>query len=104
MKWRRQLRRAILSLRCTANIRHRLLGAKVGEAQYLIAQERRFENWAAVKRHVAEMTREREFALTQAALPPHARSLLDGDLRTLHIRCGSDLKIPLQNAGFGGLL
>jgi hypothetical protein len=64
---------------------------KLAEAQYLIAQELRCENWAALKRHIAAMTRERE-----------ARSLLDGDLRTLHIRCGSDLEIPLQNAGFGG--
>jgi hypothetical protein len=75
---------------------------KLAEAQYLIAQELRFENWAALKRHIADMTREREFAQAQAALPPDARSLLDAELRTLHIRCGSDLKIPLQNAGFGG--
>jgi hypothetical protein len=75
---------------------------KLAEAQYLIAQDLRFENWAALKRHIAEMTHEREAALAQATLPPDARSLLDGDLRTLHIRCGSDLKIPLQNAGFGG--
>jgi hypothetical protein len=75
---------------------------KLAEAQYLIAQELRFENWAALKRHIAEMTGERESVLAQAALPPDARSLLDGDLRTLHIRCGSDLKIPLQRAGFGG--
>ena len=26
-----------------------------------------------------------------------ARSLLDGDMRTLHVRCGSDLKSPLQD-------
>ena len=75
---------------------------KLAEAQYLIAQELRFDNWAALKRHIAAMTREREAALAQAALPPDARSLLDGDLRTLHIRCGSDLKAPLQNAGFRG--
>lgn len=75
---------------------------KLAEAQYLIAQELRFENWATLKRHIAAMTRERESALALAALPPGARSLLDGDLRTLHIRCGSDLKIPLQSAGFGG--
>jgi hypothetical protein len=75
---------------------------QLAEAQYLIAQELRCENWAALKRHIAAMTRERESVLTQAALPPDARSLLDGDLRTLHIRCGSDLKIPLQKAGFGG--
>lgn len=67
---------------------------KLAEAQYLIARELRFENWAALKRHIAAMNRERESAL--------AGSLLDGDLRTLHIRCGSDLKNPLQNAGFGG--
>ncbi len=73
---------------------------KLAEAQYLIAQDLRFENWAALKRHIAVMTHEREAALAQAALPPDARSLLDGDLRTLHIRCGSDLKIPLQDAGF----
>jgi hypothetical protein len=75
---------------------------KLAEAQYLIAQELRFESWARLKRHIAEMTREREAALAQAALPADARSLLDGDLRTLHIRCGSDLEVPLQNAGFGG--
>jgi hypothetical protein len=27
---------------------------------------------------------------------------LDGDMRTLHVRCGSDLRIPLQDAGFQG--
>jgi hypothetical protein len=75
---------------------------KLAEAQCLIAQELRFENWAALKRHIAEMTRERELALAQAPLPPDARSRVDGDLRTLHIRCGSDLKIPLRNAGFAG--
>jgi len=75
---------------------------KLAEAQYLIAQQLRFQNWAALKLHIAAMTRERESALTQAALPPDAPSLLDGDLRTLHIRCGSDLEAPLQNAGFRG--
>jgi len=75
---------------------------KLAEAQYLIAQELRFQNWAALKRHIATMTRERESALAQAALPPDASSPLDGDLRTLHIRCGSDLQVPLQNAGFRG--
>jgi hypothetical protein len=75
---------------------------KLAEAQYLIARELRFENWADLKRHIAAMTRERESTLAQAALAPNERSLLDGDVRTLHIRCGSDLKVPLQDAGFGG--
>ncbi len=75
---------------------------KLAEAQYLIAQELRFQNWGALKRHIAVMARDREAALIQAARPADAPSLLDGDLRTLHIRCGSDLKKPLQNAGFRG--
>jgi hypothetical protein len=66
---------------------------RLAEAQYLIARELRFENWAALKRHVAAMARERE-AMSDA--------VLDADLRTLHIRCGSDLKQPLQEAGLRG--
>jgi Domain of unknown function (DUF1835) len=73
---------------------------RLAEAQYLIAQELRFANWVALKHHIAEMTRERESLLSQDASSSHAR--LDDDLRTLHIRCGSDLKLPLQSAGFGG--
>lgn len=68
---------------------------KLAEAQYLIARELRFDNWAALKQHIAEMTRERALAAAR-------ESLLDGDLRTLHVRCGSDLQQPLLSAGFGG--
>jgi hypothetical protein len=75
---------------------------KLAEAQYLIAQELRFENWAALKHHIAAMTREREAAQAQAALSPDASSPLDGELRTLHIRCGSDIEEPLKDAGFRG--
>lgn len=75
---------------------------KLAEAQYLIAQEMRFENWAALKRHISAMNRERESALTQATLPSGTPSPIDGNLRTLHIRCGSDLKTPLHAAGFRG--
>ncbi len=75
---------------------------RLAEAQYLIAQGLRFDNWAALKRHIAAMIREREAAQAQAALPPDAPSRIDGELRTLHIRCGSDLKAPLQGAGFRG--
>ncbi len=62
-------------------------------AQYLIARGLRFENWAALKRHAAAMARERESM---------SNSVLDADLRTLHIRCGSDLKQSLQQAGLRG--
>jgi hypothetical protein len=47
------------------------------------------------------MTREREAAQAQE-LSPDAPSPIDGELRTLHIRCGSDLEKPLQDAGFRG--
>src|SRR5579871_3827117 len=66
---------------------------KLAEAQYLIARELRFENWAALKHHIASMTLERE--AMKASVP-------DGDLRTLHIRCGHDLQEALKEAGFGG--
>ena len=66
---------------------------RLAEAQYLIARELRFDNWAALKRHTAAMARER------AGM---SDSVLDADLRTLHIRCGSDLKQSLQQAGLRG--
>jgi hypothetical protein len=66
---------------------------KLAEAQYLIAKELRFENWAALKRHIARM------ALAREAMNS---SVLDSDLRTLHVRCGSDLNESLPEAGFQG--
>jgi len=66
---------------------------KLAEAQYLIARELRFDNWASLKRHIGDMTLARE-AMNA--------SVLDGDLRTLHIRCGHDLQASLKEAGFGG--
>jgi hypothetical protein len=66
---------------------------RLAEAQYLTARELRFENWAALKRHIAAMAREREGM---------SDSVLDADLRTLHIRCGSDLQQSLQDAGLRG--
>jgi hypothetical protein len=64
---------------------------QLAEAQHLIAQELRFSNWTALKQHIAAMSSERD-----------SMSTLDGDSRTLHIRCGSDLAEPLRQAGFSG--
>ncbi len=66
---------------------------RLAEAQFLIARELRFENWAALKRHATAMAHERDAM---------GNSVLDADLRTLHIRCGSDLKQSLQDAGLRG--
>ena len=67
---------------------------KLAEAQYLIARELRFDNWPHLKRHIAAMTHEREAM--------RGGTVLDADLRTLHVRCGSDLMSPLQQAGLHG--
>ena len=66
---------------------------KLAEAQYRIAQELRFADWAALKRHTADMARARD--LLGSAAP-------DDDARTLHVRCGSDLQPLLTEAGFHG--
>ena len=66
---------------------------KLAEAQFLIARELRFENWAALKRHITEMS------LAHDAMNA---SVLDSDLRTLHIRGGHDLIESSQHAGFRG--
>jgi hypothetical protein len=68
---------------------------KLAEAQYLIARELRFDNWAALKHHIAIMSGEYAAMQRDGAVP-------DADLRTLHIRCGSDLRKPLGEAGFHG--
>lgn len=66
---------------------------RLAEAQYLIATDLRFENWAALKQHVAAMTRAREVMNA---------SVIDNDLRTLHVLCGDALRKPLNEAGFRG--
>ena len=66
---------------------------KLAEAQFLIARELRFDSWAALKRHIVGMTLAREAMNT---------SVLDGELRTLHIRGGHDLIKLSQQAGFRG--
>ena len=66
---------------------------KLAQAQHCIARELRFANWAELKRHVGEMERLRHGL---AAL------VLDGDCRTMHIRCGTDFLRELREAGLHG--
>jgi hypothetical protein len=75
---------------------------KLAEAQFLIARDLRFDNWAQLKRHIGAMTRERE-AIEAASTAEHgATTAVDGELRTLHVRCGSDIRNELEEAGFRG--
>jgi hypothetical protein len=71
---------------------------KLADAQLAIARELRFPSWAKLKSHIEAMDRER-------AAIEHRQPAPDGGLKTLHIRCGSDIQFVLQEAGFvGGFL
>jgi hypothetical protein len=67
---------------------------QLADAQRTIARELRCADWAHLKRHIGAMERERSAALSGAPL--------DADLRTLHVRCGSDIKGTLAAGGFLG--
>jgi hypothetical protein len=76
---------------------------RLAEAQFLIARELRFDNWAALKVHINAMSRERQrMERPRSDGGTQSTDAPDGDLRTLHIRCGSDLREPLRDAGFRG--
>jgi hypothetical protein len=66
---------------------------KLAQAQHCIARELRFASWAALKRHLGEMERARDTLGTRT---------LDGDCRTMHIRCGHDIELALREAGLRG--
>ena len=67
---------------------------RLADAQRTIARELRCGDWAQLKRHIGAMERERAAATSGVSL--------DADLRTLHVRCGSDIKSTLAAAGFVG--
>jgi hypothetical protein len=67
----------------------------LADAQLTIARELRFASWAKLKAHIASMDRQRTAIDDRRPAP-------DSDLKTLHIRCGSDIQQTLVDAGFGG--
>ena len=69
--------------------------AHLTEAQLVIARELGLPSWPALKAHILAMRKARDSILHDAAAP-------DADAETLHIRCGSDLRSSLENAGFAG--
>ncbi|MHA1565899.1 MAG: DUF1835 domain-containing protein [Alphaproteobacteria bacterium] len=70
--------------------------AKLADTQRTIAQELGFAKWEGLKAHTQAVS------IEQAALLSGLLSALDGDARTLHIRCGSDIRDGLAIAGFRG--
>jgi hypothetical protein len=68
----------------------------MADAQQLIAQEAGFSTWEAMQLHIEAVESAR------SALVSGRPSALDGDKRTLHIRCGNDVMPKLAVSGFSG--
>src|SRR5262245_46126652 len=68
---------------------------RLADAQLTIARELRFASWPKLKAHIAQLDRQREAIDGRQPAP-------DADLKTLHLRCGSDIRQTLRDAGFSG--
>lgn len=99
----KELRRAVAAgdppaLARVAALNDRLAGDpgafKLADAQWVIARELKLPSWPALKAHITSLD-EAEAAIASSAVP-------DGDMPTLHIRCGNDIAQPLRSAGIAG--
>lgn len=68
---------------------------RLADTQRVVARDLGFASWSELKHHIAEMDRARR-ATQDDRRPP------DVDHRTLHLRCGSDIRETLLAAGFQG--
>jgi hypothetical protein len=68
---------------------------KLSDAQLVIARELGLPSWPKLKAHIQAM-RGMQARIERGAAAP------DADMPTLHIRCGSDIKSRLTEAGFAG--
>jgi hypothetical protein len=69
--------------------------AKLSDAQLVIAREIGLPSWPKLKAHILAMRGMRD-RIEHGAVAP------DADMATLHLRCGSDIKSRLAEAGFVG--
>ena len=69
--------------------------AKLSDAQLVIARELGLPSWPRLKAHVEGLEQARAAIAARAPAP-------DGERPTLHLRCGTDIREPLQHAGFAG--
>lgn len=67
----------------------------LSEAQLVVARELGLPSWAKLKAHVQTMEDAEQAILTGGKAP-------DAELKTLHIRCGDDIRKTLPDAGFVG--
>ncbi len=65
---------------------------RLAEAQLVIAREAGFASWPKLKQHIESIDHANRRLLRQG----------DAELKTLHIRCGSDIQHSLITAGFSG--
>lgn len=68
---------------------------KLSDAQLVIARELGVASWPKLKAHVEALDRARDAIAAKGPAP-------DRDIPTVHIRCGSDIRQPLKDAGFVG--
>jgi len=68
---------------------------KLADAQCIIAGENGFVSWAKLKTHFSEICLAQEHIHSP-------RLKLDHDLKTLHVRCGTDIQSALKTCGFSG--
>ncbi|TPW17633.1 MAG: hypothetical protein FD130_589, partial [Halothiobacillaceae bacterium] len=65
------------------------------DAQHIVAREQGLSSWPQLQTHLARLQQASEHLR-------HPHLTLDHDLKTLHIRCGSDIREALQQCGFSG--
>ena len=68
---------------------------KLTDAQLVIAREAGLPSWPALKAHVEQIDDARRAIESRDPAP-------DGDMPTLHLRCGNDIEQALSRAGFVG--
>lgn len=68
---------------------------KLADAQIVIARENGFSTWPNLKGHIEAMNLAAKQAKNKIVSP-------DADMKTLHIRCGNDIKEALKHCGFKG--
>jgi hypothetical protein len=68
---------------------------KLSDAQFVIARELRMSSWPELKAHIETLDRARASVERKAEAP-------DRGMKTLHLRCGSDIRSTLLEAGFQG--
>jgi hypothetical protein len=68
---------------------------KLTDAQLVVAREAGLPSWPALKAHVEQLDAARQEIEARGPSP-------DGDMPTLHLRCGNDIEQALTRAGFAG--